>query len=273
MSRTLPEWSRGWVAALAVLAIVVGHAAVASALPDVQDPSIEETDDPLVLQRLGVLYLQENRPRDALKALQRSVDLYAENGETHMWLGFAHFLLDDLEAAEDSYLRALAHNPQLTEVHNYLGLLYTKREDWARAEAEFEAALDDPAYPRASQRTVRINLGRMFLQRDDPAAALEQLREAVELVPERDDGAAVLTHLLLADALRALERPDEAISALQVVLDIQPDNADAHLKIGQAYLDLGRPEAARTHLEEVRRLVPGSALSEQAVQLLDGVSS
>ena len=115
------ETKRNWVGALVVgVAIVSAATAAASSsmapggFPLWQDPS--QSEDPLLLQRLGILYIQENQPQEAIRALLKATDLMPENGETHMWLGFAYFLNRQFDDAEESYYRALSHNPSLTEV-------------------------------------------------------------------------------------------------------------------------------------------------------------
>ena len=228
----------------------------------------QEPDNARDLQVLGILYLQENQPAEAIRVLLRAIDLNPENGETHMWLGAAYFFYRDFEEAEDSLLRALVHNPRLAEAHNYLGLLWYTQGDPDRAITEFEVALEDPGFPPASRWRVHLNLGNIYLECDEPDVALRHLRQAIGLgVRDNDPGFQPL-HVQLGKALVQLARPGEAVAALDKILAINPDHVEAHFVIGLAYRDTGELGSAREHLQRVVRLAPGSEFSERAQALL-----
>lgn len=230
---------------------------------------IQDSNDPALLQRLGILYIQENRPVQAIQALQRAADLYPDNAETHMWLGFAYFLNQQFDLAEESYRRAQAINPRLTEVHNYLGMLYAQQDDHRRAIAEFRAALQDPAYPPTSRFRVKVNLGRSYLEEGDLQEALAELTGAVEMAPGADDPAFVLAHLLLGRTLRRLGRLEETLAVLEEALEADSESPDVHLALGLVYRDLGDTASARRHLQAVLRLAPGTSMSEEARHVLE----
>jgi len=53
-----------------------------------------------------------------------------------------------------------------------------------------------------------------------------------------------------------LKRADKAIEDCKSVLDAEPDNAKAHLRIGQAYMDCNDLEEAETHFSKAVALLP-----------------
>jgi Tfp pilus assembly protein PilF len=223
-----------------------------------------QSDDPVLLQRLGILYLTENQPRQAIQALEQASALMPENGETHMWLGFAYFLNQQFDEAEESYQRALLHNPDLTDAHNYLGLLHAEQGNTEKALNEFEIALADPAFPPVSRMRVLYNIGKLYLETDQPDLALTYLQRAVELARNPADATYELVYLMLGRTLRQLARNEEAVIALERVLETNEQNAEAHLEMGLAYRDLGDFYKAREHLSRVVQLAPGSPFSERA---------
>jgi len=212
---------------------------------------------------LAILYIQENQPYEAIPLLEHSVDLYPENGETYMWLGFAQYLTEQFDDAEESYMKALARNPGLTDVRNYLGLLRYKQDDLDGATREFLTALRDPVYPPVSKARVRLNLGNVYLEIGNPNAALEHLSAGANSVAVRDQVYQPL-HIQLAKALKELGRMQEAISALRKVIEVDDQNVEAHLELGMAYRDLSQAPAARRHLQMVVDLAPGTEASERA---------
>lgn len=239
-----------------------GGAAFGEASPS---PAAQDTEDidPRDLQVLAILYIENNQPHEAIPLLERSVDLYPENGETYMWLGVAQTFTEQYQAAEESLMKALARNPSLTEARNYLGFLRYKQGDLNAAVREYRVALEDPVYPPISKARVHYNLGNVYLELGNPDAAREQLSTASGMLGPTDPLFAPL-HLQLAKALKELDRVQEAISALQKIVDADAGNVDAHLELGLAYRDLSQASAARRHLEKVIELAPGTEASASA---------
>lgn len=252
------------VSLLAVATLWPGLAGATPAMPFEagQDPA--QSDDPILLQRLGVLYLQENQPREAIRALEQASALMPENGETHMWLGFAYFLNQQFDEAEESYVRALLHNPDQTDAHNLLGLLHAEQGNSQKALNEFQIALADPAYPPVSRMRVHYNIGKLYFEMDEPDLALTSLQQAVELARNPADPTYGLVYLMLGKVLRQLGRNEEAVVALERVLEGSDQNAEAHLELGLAYRDQSDFFKAREHLSQVVQLAPGSPFSERA---------
>ena len=256
-----------WIAFLCVTAITIGTVGAsggtlefAGSLAPVQEP---EEIDPRDLQVLAILYIEDNQPYEAIPLLERSVDLYPENGETYMWLGVAEFLTEQFSESEESFMKALARNPGLTEVRNYLGLLRYKQGDLDAAVREFLEALRDPVYPPVSKARVRLNLGNVYLELGNPEAAREHLTLGAAAIPEGDQLFTPM-NIQLALALRELDRIQEAIAALNKVVQLDEANVQAHLELGIAYRDLSQVPAARRHLGKVIELAPGTEASERA---------
>ncbi len=179
-----------------------------------------------------------------------------------MWLGVAQFLTEQYEVAEESFMKALTRNPGLTEVRNYLGLLRYKQGDTGGAIREFLAALRDPVYPPLSKARARMNLGNVYLEIGNPNAAREHLAAGAGSVAATDPVYQPL-HLQLARSLKELSRMQEAIAALQKIIEVDDQNIEAHLELGIAYRDLSQAPAARRHLQKVIELAPGTEASDR----------
>ncbi len=259
---------------LCVLPITIGNVgaapgptAITAASP--QDP---ENIDPRDLQILAILYIEDNQPYEAIPLLERSVDLYPENGETYMWLGVAQFLTEQLPLAEESFMKALSRNPGLTDVRNYMGVLRFKQGDLDAAVREFQVALADPVYPPISKARVRLNLGNVYLEKGDPESAREYLTAGAAAVTASDQSFQPI-HIQLAKALKELGRTQEAIAALLKVTEADDLNVEAHLELGMAYRDLSQAPAARRHLQKVVDLAPGTDVSARAQAALARLQS
>jgi Flp pilus assembly protein TadD len=97
---------------------------------------------------------------------------------------------------------------------------------------------------------VHFNLGYVYRQKKDFAAAEEQYRRAVELEPDRSDGYLALAnvHELKGDHDRALQILEEAAPRFE-------NDARFQLALGVKRRDMGRP-GAREAIEKARALDP-----------------
>lgn len=68
----------------------------------------------------------------------------------------------------------------------------------------------------------RIALAKVFLDRDNLAAAVDELEKAVELSPDN-----ILAHSLLAECLLRSKRPKDALRSFKMVLFLAPTNEKA----------------------------------------------
>ncbi len=111
------------------------------------------------------------------------------------------------------------------------------------------------AYARAleiepSLSDAHLNLGRLFHERGDTAAAERHYRLALGSLP--DDATAAYN---LGVALQDLGRLREAVAAYEAALARDPSYADAHYNLSGLYEQLGEPEAAFRHLRTYKALL------------------
>ncbi|WP_404304588.1 hypothetical protein [Neorhodopirellula lusitana] len=62
---------------------------------------------------------------------------------------------------------------------------------------------------------------------------------------------------------QALGDTDSAIASSKRAVELDPFNAAAHFDIGQLFLKLARPEAAKTHFDQVYQIAPASSYADQ----------
>ena len=92
---------------------------------------------------------------------------------------------------------------------------------------------------------------RALMADGDVTAAVELLRRAIEVDP--DDATA---HLVLGNACKALGRVRDALDAYGRVVEINPESMAGHGNLGTLYSALGRDGHAVTHLERAAELAP-----------------
>jgi tetratricopeptide (TPR) repeat protein len=246
----------------------------------------------LELALLGLLFQTANPADEGMKALeaanypaaiaafQKAIAADVKDYAAHFHLGLAHSLNKDNASAEASYRTTLELKPGLYEAELNLGIVllsagqpgeavkllasaaarkpavfrpvYYLAEaqlaagDNAAAEKQFQAA----AAIDAKQAPVHAGLGRALLRQGRLAEAEPALRKAAESDPAYRDGL-----LELAGEYEKKKQVAEAIAIYQGFAD----NVAVEERLGELYLESGRPAEAAQHLEKAVKASPSSA--------------
>jgi Flp pilus assembly protein TadD len=152
---------------------------------------------------------------------------------------------NDYASAAQDYRDYLAKKPDDAVVHYNLGYAYTALQKPAEAKSEYQKAIAlDPKMAAAYQ-----NLG-VTLIPTDPAAAIEPLQHAAELMPED-----ARTKWLLAVALEATKKDTQAIEQYQAAAKLDAKNAEIRNSLGFALLRTGRAGEAEAVFREALLLL------------------
>jgi Flp pilus assembly protein TadD len=161
---------------------------------------------------------------------------------------------NDYASAAQDYRDYLAKKPDDAVVHYDLGYAYTALQKPAEAKSEYEKAIAlDPKMAAAYQ-----NLG-VTLIPTDPAAAIEPLQHAAELMP-----ADARTKWLLGVALEATKKDAAAIEQYQAAEKLDAKSVEIRNSLGFALLRTGHVGEAETAFREALSLLPAGQLSGAA---------
>jgi Flp pilus assembly protein TadD len=160
----------------------------------------------------------------------------------------------DYATAASDYQAYIAKKPDDAVVHYDLGYAYTALQRPADAKTEYEKAIAlDPKLASAYQ-----NLG-LTLIPTDPAAAIEPLQHAAELMPED-----ARTKWLLGVALEAAKKDSLAIEQYEAAAKLDPKSADIRNSLGFALLRTGSAGDAEAAFREAIALQPSGEAASQA---------
>jgi tetratricopeptide (TPR) repeat protein len=194
-----------------------------------------------------------------------------------------------------NYQKALEIDDQLPLAHYLIGLHYRRQGDNDQAIAALQKAFElDPSNAAAA-----AELGNAYAQLADLPAAELWYRQAVQVAPDdaafwmllarfytdyelKVEGDGLLSAQkaveLAPDSAEALDtlgfaqylngRYDEAEDSLGQAIGLDSNLASAHFHIGLVYLDTGRSEVARQHLENAVGLDAGGPIAEKALKAL-----
>jgi Flp pilus assembly protein TadD len=172
----------------------------------------------------------------ALKLLTALAEKSPNDSHLLYDLGFTQDALDQTSAAETSYRKAIAADPNFLEPHVALGLLLARSGKLADARAELDKATalttDNPAVKaRAYRALARID------QHTRPSDASDELLAALKISPETSDDI-----LLAGELAEASNELPAAEASYRRILTVDPQNDSAtaaltHILIRQNKLD------------------------------------
>ena len=174
--------------------------------------------------------------------------------------GRYHEALDALEDAcrlnpfNEGALRNLAC------IHNNLGVILLKKQDWQPALDHFRAA----RLQKPEDIQIRFNLVTALLQLQRPEEAAEELRAIQELRP---DDSKVLMKVALA--FERIEDRDSALEALLAAGRRTPPDPQIHLTLGKHFARLGNFDEARYHLQIGREHLPNAPETKDLTRRLE----
>jgi Flp pilus assembly protein TadD len=149
------------------------------------------------------------------------------------------------DEAEVIYREILSKHPDLVEAQLNLGLVLSRKKDWAGAEAAYLKALE----LRTDSADATLSLAGVYQQ----SGQAEKAKPLIEKpVPTTDANLLFRRGLLL---LNAMEN-DPAGEAFQAALAIDPTMAEAYFRLGSVKLNQGKIPEAIADLEKYLTLNP-----------------
>jgi serine/threonine-protein kinase len=175
-------------------------------------------------------------------AAQRALEIDEGLADAHLAMAHIYFYFDrDWAKAEGEFERAIELNANSTDAHKYYGLFLASRERFDQAVAEGKKALAlDPL-------SIAVNIvgGFIYLFVDRLDDALGLVRQMIELDSNAPQGYWVGGSLLMANG-----KYEEAVEAFQKSLSLG-DNQMALAKLGCAYGLVGRRDEALKILDQL----------------------
>ncbi|HLT30527.1 MAG TPA: adventurous gliding motility TPR repeat lipoprotein GltE [Myxococcaceae bacterium] len=173
-----------------------------------------------------------------------------EDGGAYAGLAELSRLSGDCDTALEQARAALVRDPELLDPTKVMMRCHLTRKDLARArlvaQRALRAAPNDP--------DILMVIGNIFMEEGKVDLAKVQFKAAVTA---KDDYAPA--HQVLADLAMREENWPRAEEHLRKLLQVNGNNAAAHLNLGIAYRGLGQADKAMQEYDEAEKLDPGLA--------------
>lgn len=217
---------------------------------------------PDALHRLGLIAHQLGQNELAVELIGKAINAKA-SPLMYFNQGVVLQALDRLDAAIQSYQKALVLQPDYAEALNNLGAVFQAQEKYKEAAASYRRAIlikPDYAEAYASQGNLLMLLGKLN-------AAVESCRHALSLNPRLAEA-----HNNLGSALQKQGLFYEALQSFHHAVSINPTFAVAHNNLGSMLMHEGQFDAAVEHCRRALSFQPnftkalnnlGSALTVQ----------
>ena len=196
--------------------------------------------DPLLTQATEAL--DKHDYAAALKPLTALAEKHPTDAHLLFNLASTQDALDQTSAAEATYRRAIAADPNFLEPHLALGLLLARSGRSGEARTELAAATTTPSGDPALRARAYRALAHLD-QRSNPTGASEELLAALKLSPETPDDI-----LLSGELAEASNDPAPAEAAYRRLLAADPKNPDATAALVHLLIHQQKPDQAETIL-------------------------
>lgn len=173
------------------------------------------------------------------------------------WLNLTRELMEvNREEAIAAAQEALQSNPKSYALNLRLGAAYLSLDRYSESESVFRqlVAAGDPL------PTSYVGLAQVLLRTGRAEQAVTELADAGKKL-----GPTFLISYFQGLALSRAGRAAEAIPAFQEAIQLSPDNAEAHLGLGQAELTAGHNHDAIAALQKCLELSPGNAQAKRSL--------
>ena len=227
---------------------------------------------------LGLTLLARD-PAAAVAPLRQAAELLADQSRPRFLLGLALERSGDPAGAVEHYQAAQGLDPKNFEIRLALGRALLQTDRPAEAEAQFREAL----VLRGDAAPARLGLASSLLAQKNPEGAAEQFRGYLQLQPQDQESrlqlVSILVHLKRYDqALEELDRGDagarpslagyklraeihleqkqlaQAAEALQKALQLAPQDAELHARLGRLWLEKRDLAAAERELRQALQM-------------------
>jgi predicted CXXCH cytochrome family protein len=195
--------------------------------------------DPVMWGLLGQALWQQDKNAEAKLAFERGVQLNPDLPDLHNYLGALLVRVGDWAGAEKEFREALRIEPGIAEWQANLANLLASRDRVPEAQYRFELGIRlKPAYAGS-----RLGYARLLANTNRIEEAEKQAKAAVEADANAPDA-----HELWGDLLEAKGDLDGAARELQAAVRLRPDLWRAQYELGAVLAQKGDTRGAWEHL-------------------------
>ncbi|MFN8982887.1 MAG: tetratricopeptide repeat protein [Alphaproteobacteria bacterium] len=211
------------------------------------------------LQLCGVVAIQQEDYRDAIKLIRRALALRGNDAPVLTNLGIAYQKLGQTTEALECFDKAIASKPDFASAHHNRANLLREAKCHMQAQEGYHHALA----LQPDNALIHANYASLLYDVHEYQAALQALDKALALRPDYQTA-----YLRKGEILLELSRPENALTAFENALALRPDDTQAQNLLGQALGALGRRKEADNAL---RRCIMLMTAANEKTEILQAI--
>ena len=222
-----------------------GLAEYAQAVPYLKSAAEQDPKSLPLLLALAHSYLWSRQFKSVLDVYQQILAVNPDSAEADMLAGEALDEMKDNEGSTKMFRAAVKANPKEPNAHFGLGYLLWTQKQYPEAASEFQAELaNDPNHAQAM-----LYLADSEMQLNQPDKARPLLEKVATLDPMLP-----LAHLDLGILYTDAGENAAALHELEKAEKLIPDDVNVHWRLGRLYRAMGRKEEARAEFDKASML-------------------
>lgn len=222
---------------------------------------------------------QEGKLEEAIAAYEQALELNSNDSWTHHHMGEALSKLGRFDEAVTAYRHAIEFKPDFSWSYHHLGDVLAQQEQWEESAIAFGKAIKlNPEH-----FGTYVGLGNSLAKVGKLDEAIVAYRRATELNPDADwiyntlaNAVRQRTQSDLAEAIASyrqiIELNPNNVKAYQNLLEVQPDNWEVCLQLGNTLVEQGKLDEAIVVYRRLVALSPMEKYYQQLGELLGKLS-
>lgn len=208
------------------------------------DPKNEEA-----YSMLGKVFTVTNDRGRAIEAYARALELKPEDKDLYIFIGHLQASEKHFEDAEKTFERMLKQFPDEKDGYWYLGKVYIENKQYDKAVQVFEELLQRR---RDGASQVHVELGSIYMLKNEPGEAEKHFREAVKL-----DAFNINARLNLGQVLAAQKKYEESYLVFEELSKLAPSNLGIRIKMALVLAEQKQYDKAKEMLNKILASKPG----------------
>lgn len=205
-----------------------------------EDIITKDPDYLLAYCSLGRAYVDKGEYHKAENILLRAVRLSPKWHLPHLHLGWLYEKKQEFPQAQAAYERAVKLKPDDFDSRAYLGYMYQRLDDQEAAVKQLQAGYQLNPY----DITLLYHLVRSLLSLNQAPNALELLNEAFATSAKFDTQSVAYLYQLRGITFFNLGQLDHAEADIQKAIEINPDESQFYIDLGDVYYEKDQNEEA-----------------------------
>lgn len=181
---------------------------------------------------IGVIHDDLGQADKAIEEYKKALKTDYQNSVIHLNLALSYLKQDNFPEAIKELNLVAKFDPELVEPHAILALLYSTQNKSELAAKEYEFALKNASKLEPKNIDIYKSLGVIYLQQKKFEAAQHVYQLILNLAPNDAEA-----HFYLANTYNELTKKGPAIEALKKALELRPDYPEALNYLGYLYVE------------------------------------